>query len=262
ILGGAGGIGLETSVHLAQHAQANMVLVGRSALTLEITTRLERIRAAGGDYLYCQADGTDLSQMQEVVRQAHARFGPLNGVIHSAIVLKDAAINLMDEATFQAALAPKIRASAVLYQSVKQEPLDFMLFYSSVQSFWGNAGQSNYSAGSTFKDAFALALSQQAPFPVKIINWGYWGYVGVVASEAYRERLARQGIHPITTAEGMAALDRILSGPLAQVATLKMSPEVLAQANITRRRIEALPAAPVPTLNPMLDQMKAANLLL
>jgi NAD(P)-dependent dehydrogenase (short-subunit alcohol dehydrogenase family) len=257
ILGGAGGIGLETAVSLARQTQARVVLVGRSALTPEKETHLNRIREAGGDYLYCQADGADLEAMQAVVHKAKATFGPLNGVIHSALVLKDATLSSMAEATFRAALEPKIKASVVLYQVVKDEPLDFMLFFSSVLSFWGNAGQSNYSAGCTFKDAFALSLTQTCPFPVKIINWGYWGYVGAVASESYRRRLSRQGIHSIAVEEGMAALSRILAGPVEQVAMLKVEPQALKELGIEfERRVEVLASRSRPMLNGLLERMK------
>ncbi|MCB0208983.1 MAG: SDR family NAD(P)-dependent oxidoreductase, partial [Anaerolineae bacterium] len=159
ILGGAGGIGLETAVHLAEQVQAKVVLVGRSALTSEKQAQLERIRDAGGDYLYCRADGADLSQMQAVVREANETFGPINGVIHSALVLRDGSLRTTTEADFHAALTPKVTGSVVLAEVVKDEPLDFMLFFSSVQSMWGNAGQGNYAAGSTFADAYALYLN-------------------------------------------------------------------------------------------------------
>ncbi|MCB0196766.1 MAG: SDR family NAD(P)-dependent oxidoreductase, partial [Anaerolineae bacterium] len=227
LLGGAGGIGLETAAHLAEQVQAKLVLIGRSNLTPEKEARLHRIRMAGGDYLYCQADGTDLAQMQAVVRQAKDTFGAINGVIHSALVLKDGAISMMDEATFRTVLAPKVTASVVLAEVVKDEPLDFMLFFSSSQSFLGNAGQSNYAAGCMFADALALYLNTVKPYPVKIINWGYWGSVGVVATEAYRQQLAKQGIRSIEVEDGLAAIDQVVAGAPAQVVAIKADRPVL-----------------------------------
>ena len=41
-----------------------------------------------------------------------------------------------------------------------QEALDFVVFFSSLQSFSKAAGQSNYAAGCTFKDAFASRLAK------------------------------------------------------------------------------------------------------
>ena len=37
-------------------------------------------------------------------------------------------------------------------------------------------------------------LPSKSSFPVQTINWGYWGSVGIVATEAYNKRLAAQGI--------------------------------------------------------------------
>lgn len=243
ILGGAGGIGLETAVHLAEQARAKVVLVGRRALTDTSAAELNRIRMAGGDYLYCQADGTDLMQMDAVVQQTKAKFGAINGVIHSALILDDRSISAMDEATLQAVLAPKVTGSLVLAEVVKEEPLDFMLFFSSTQSFWGNAGQSNYAAACTFADAYASYLGQTRPYPVKTIHWGYWGDVGVVATETYRLRLAEQGIHSISIAEGMAALDQMMASPLTHVAAVKADRATLATMGVNfSRRSEIMPS--------------------
>ncbi|MBV2240648.1 hypothetical protein KQR57_05175 [Bacillus inaquosorum] len=33
--------------------------------------------------------------------------------------------------------------------------------------------------------------------PVKIMNWGYWGSVGVVAEEIYQQKMAQAGIGSI-----------------------------------------------------------------
>ncbi|MCB0193852.1 MAG: SDR family NAD(P)-dependent oxidoreductase, partial [Anaerolineae bacterium] len=258
ILGGAGGIGLETAVHLAEQVQAKVVLVGRTVLTMEKESQLKLIKAAGGDYLYCQADGTDLVQMQEVVRQTKDRFGAINGVIHSALVLRDGTIARLDEASFRAALAPKVTGSLVLAEVVKEEALDFMLFFSSSQSFWGNAGQGNYAAGSTFVDAYALYLNQVRPYPVKVINWGYWGSVGVVATAAYRQRLAEQGIRSIEVDAGLATIDRIMAGPIDQVAALKADQAVLKELGVMfEHRIEVVQAKHASIMKGAMEQLTA-----
>ncbi|MCB0195541.1 MAG: SDR family NAD(P)-dependent oxidoreductase, partial [Anaerolineae bacterium] len=260
ILGGAGGIGLETAIYLAERVQAKVVLVGRSALTGEKQAQLERIRDAGGDYLYCRADGANLSQMQAVVREANETFGPINGVIHSALVLRDGSLRTTTEVDFRAVLAPKVTGSVVLAEVVKDEPLDFMLFFSSVQSMWGNAGQGNYAAGSTFADAYALYLNQVRPYPVKVINWGYWGSVGVVATDAYRQRLAEQGIQSIEVEEGMAALDQILVEPLPQVVAMKVEPSLLEQrGGKSERRVAVVPAEYASVFEGTVEQLTEQN---
>ncbi|MED1668625.1 beta-ketoacyl reductase, partial [Brevibacillus laterosporus] len=102
------------------------------------------------------------------------------------------------------------------------EPLDFVLFFSSMNSFFKSSGQSNYVAGCTFKDAFAHQLAREWPCQVKVMNWGYWGSVGIVASDTYKKRMAQAGIGSIEPAEAMEALEALLAGSLNQVALLKV----------------------------------------
>ncbi|MEW6381554.1 MAG: SDR family NAD(P)-dependent oxidoreductase, partial [bacterium] len=227
ILGGAGGIGLEFSRYLAEAVQARLVLLGRRELNETQKEKIAHIESKGGQILYIQADATDLESMRAAIERAKSRFGHINGVIHSALVLKDQKLKTMDEETLRAALEPKVKGSVILHTVTQEEPLDFMLFFSSVQSFIGNAGQSNYAAACAFKDAFALRLRQIKPYPVKIINWGYWGSVGVVSGEGYNQRLKTLGIQSIEPEEGMEAIQRVLGHRLDQIIAVKAEDHIL-----------------------------------
>ncbi|HEX2925509.1 MAG TPA: SDR family NAD(P)-dependent oxidoreductase, partial [Ruminiclostridium sp.] len=227
ILGGAGGIGLELAAYLAETVKAKLALIGRSALKPAQEEKINHIMSLGGDVLYLQADGTDYDSMVGVVAKVKERFGQINGAFHSAIVLKDKTLANMDEDTFRSALSPKTEASMVLYKVLRDEPIDFLVYFSSIQSFTGNAGQGNYAAGCTFKDSYAHALSKIAPFKVRIINWGYWGTVGVVSSEQYYRRFTSQGALSIEPNEGFDAVSRIVSAPLCQVMAFKAKKDIL-----------------------------------
>ncbi|MBF0395140.1 MAG: SDR family NAD(P)-dependent oxidoreductase [Desulfobacterales bacterium] len=222
IIGGSGGIGLEFSKYLSKTVKAKLVLVGRKDLNEKQTEHIKKIEEYGGKVLYLKGDITDSARIKEIVETTKSYFGNINGVIHSAIVLRDKAIYNMDEESFMAVLSPKVKGSIVLYNAVKNEPLDFMLFFSSIQSFTGNPGQSNYAAASTFEDAFALYLNEVAPYPVKIINWSYWGSVGIVATEEHKRRHKAYGVIPIEPCEGMEAIKKIVSNPLPQIIVFKV----------------------------------------
>lgn len=125
--------------------------------------------------IYIQADATYLKSLQkayEEIKQTHAE---IHGVIHSAIVLLDKSLANMDEESFRAGFSAKMDVSVHLAQVFQHEALDFVLFFSSMQSFIKAPGQSNYAAGCTFKDAFARQLAQEWACAVKVMNWGYWG---------------------------------------------------------------------------------------
>jgi len=113
-----------------------------------------------------------------------------------------------------------------LAQVFERESLDFLLFLSSFNSFARPAGQSNYAAGCTFEDAFAAQLGRVWDCRVKVINWGYWGSVGVVASQEYRERMARIGMEAIEPAEAMESLEHLLADPVDQMVFLKTTGSV------------------------------------
>ncbi|MGD6960812.1 SDR family NAD(P)-dependent oxidoreductase [Fictibacillus phosphorivorans] len=227
IVGGAGGIGLEIARFLADKVKAHLVLAGRSELSESQKEKLAEIEAIGGKALYIKADITNLYSLREALSKAKNRFGKINGVIHSAIVLKDKTIEFMDEGTMRSVLNPKVRGSAVLYEVFKDENLDFMAFFSSAQSFSGNAGQSNYAASCTFKDSMASYINQQSPYPISILNWGYWGSVGVVSNKEYNKRLAGQGLYSIEPHEGFKILCNTLSSLSKQVMPIKAEKSLL-----------------------------------
>ena len=239
IIGGTSGIGLTLAHHLSRKVGARLMLVGRRAETPQIVRELEALRSEGGEALYRSADVTDPAAMQRLVEETKTRFGALHGVIHGAMVLHDSIIERMHEDAFRSVLAPKVTGSQVLGRVLGHEPLDFLLLLSSVQSFTGSAGQSNYAVASTFQDAFAAVLASSVSYPVKVINWGFWGTVGSVATEEYRRRLAARGFHSISTQEGMEAIERVLAGDARQVVAIRAEPQVLASIGV-----RAAPAPP------------------
>src|SRR5262249_1601772 len=82
--------------------------------------------------------------------------------------------------------------------------------------------QSNYAAGCTFKDSFAQGLQQHRSYPVKVMNWGYWGSVGGAADEYHNQTMERMGIGSIEPDEGMACLQALFNSELNQMSVIKM----------------------------------------
>ncbi|MCP4400780.1 MAG: SDR family NAD(P)-dependent oxidoreductase, partial [bacterium] len=221
IIGGAGGIGEAWSEYMMRTYQAQIVWIGRRDNDAVIQSKLDRLSAIGAAPCYIKADARDYYALRQAYEQIKQRYGKINGVIHSALVLSDQSLTKMDATHFQAALSAKVDVSVRLAQVFHQETLDFVLFFSSFNSFTKAAGQSNYAAGCTFEDAFAHQLSLEWECAVKVINWGYWGNTGVVASQEYRERMACAGIGSIESPEAMQVLEILLGGPMNQLAFIK-----------------------------------------
>lgn len=229
VLGGAGGVGEVFTEYLIRQYDAQVVWIGRRALDDTIGSQCARLGALGKAPRYLSADATDAQALLQARAQIQNELGPVHGVVHATIVLKDQALLKMEEATFHGALKAKVDVSVNLARVFGQDPLDFILFFSSMQTLAKLPGQSNYAAGCTFADSYAKALDQVLDVPVKVVNWGYWGSVGIVASQAYRERMARAGQGSIEPAEAMALLERLLAAPVDQVGFLKTTDERVAR---------------------------------
>jgi acyl transferase domain-containing protein/acyl carrier protein len=241
ILGGTGRIGAEFADYLARTVNARLVLVGSSPLNEDIQKQLSGIEHHGGQGIYCQANGANLEEMKAVVKQAKAKFGTVNGAVHSAISFKIEPLVNLDEPTFRAVLDPKIKASIILERVLENEPLDFILFFSSGDSITAQLGHSAYVAGCYFADTFALHLSQRKDYPVRIINWGYWETNQLQLKKLNKKGLQSQlvqdvfesrGIKPIFPEAGMEAIQRILEGPEPQVLAMKVQDSFWERLNI------------------------------
>jgi acyl transferase domain-containing protein len=224
VIGGAGGIGEAWTEYMIRTYRAQVVWIGRRDSDPVIERKIDRLASFGPAPLYLRADGTDEAELRRACETVRWRFGTIHGVVHSALSLRDQSLAQMTEERFRAGYAGKLDVSVRMAQVFADAELDFVLFFSSVISFTKAAGQANYAAGCMFKDAFADRLAREWACPVKVMNWGYWGSVGAVASTAYRERMEREGIGSIEPDEAMRALELLLSSPFDQLALLKAAP--------------------------------------
>ncbi|MCQ4167612.1 SDR family NAD(P)-dependent oxidoreductase [Tahibacter harae] len=258
IVGGAGGIGEVYTEYLIRHYQAHVYWIGRREADAALDARRRRLAALGPEPVYLRADATDRGALERCLDHIHERHAGVHGLIHSAIVLLDKSLANMDEERFRAALAAKVDVGVRLAQVFGREELDFALFFSSLQSYTKAAGQSNYAAGCTFGDAYAQALAQRWSCPVKVINWGYWGGVGIVATAAYQQRMADSGIGSIEPAEAMDALEKLLAAPLDQAALIHTTDPAVLTHWCAPARYRAVAGAPA-SLTPLRLQAGAGS---
>ena len=221
VIGGAGGIGTAWSRSVIERYDARIVWIGRRERDAGIDEKIRMLGEIGRAPMYVRADATQRDSLQRAFEQIRAVHPRIHGVIHSAIVLKDQSVALLDEATFRAGLSAKVDTSVHMDAVFGGEDLDFVLFFSSLISFTRAAGQSNYSAGCTFADSFARSLTQQRRYPVKIMNWGYWGNVGIVRGDFYNQRMQQMGIGSIEADEAMDRLQTLVGSDFPQLALLK-----------------------------------------
>lgn len=221
IAGGKGGIGRTIGHWLAEQCQSRLVLLGRRAPDEAIQQQLTQIQQAGGEAIYLQADMTDPQQLHQAFQTAFDRFGQIDAVIHSALILEDSALHRLTEAAMAHVLAPKVAGSLYLSQAAIAFGAKLLVFFSSANVFYGTPGQANYVAGGTFKDAWAGQLAGSGLIQVQCLNWGFWEEVGIVASPDYRARMAQLEVAGIDCALGLAGFAWMLGSGLRQALVLR-----------------------------------------
>ena len=264
ITGGAQGIGAALAAKLASEWAAKLILLGRSPRGARHLALEQQLASLGGEAIYLAVDVADYTALRAAILQASQQFGPINGLIHSAGVIQDGLVQQMSPQALQQVCAPKIQGTLNLYRAVNDQPLDFMLLFSSVMSWLAYPGQANYVAANAFVDGIAPRLASQGRFPVKVINWGHWGETGMASSAFYRERIARLGIHEIATAEGLAAIDLALAQDAAQWVVMKAEERVLAEMGVLAAAGHGSAQAPaadfaLPSLAQLQDLQSAAT---
>jgi polyketide synthase 2/polyketide synthase 5 len=204
ITGGLTGVGLATARWLAVGGAGQVILNGRSGPSESAEPILAEMRAAG-----CQVTVVtgDIAAPGTAERLAEAVIGDgmrLRGVVHSAMVLDDAAITNITEPQLQRVWPPKVTGAWRLHQATAGHELDWFVLYSSMASLLGNPGQGAYAAANSWLDTFAAWRAGRG-LPALAVNWGPWGQTGVATDFAAR------GYQTIPTADGLRALGILLA---------------------------------------------------
>jgi acyl transferase domain-containing protein/acyl carrier protein/NAD(P)-dependent dehydrogenase (short-subunit alcohol dehydrogenase family) len=223
LTGGLGGLGRIFAEHLASICGAKIILSGRSEWTPERGAWADALRARGVAIEYLPVDIGDRGSVETAFRQIKSRYGQVTGMIHSAGVIQDAYLLKKTQEQAEAVLRPKVRGAVNLDEVTRDEPLDFVAFFSSGSGVFGNPGQADYAAANAFLDEFAvrrnaLVESGGRSGITVSIGWPLWagGGMGVDrATEAVMRQ--RSGAVPLPTAAGVRVFEQALQSPFAYV---------------------------------------------
>ncbi|GAX59134.1 polyketide synthase of type I [Candidatus Scalindua japonica] len=216
ITGGTGGLGLIFARYLSSRYNARLVLTGRRELSERQCKRIREVEESGGEVLYIQADVCKLSDMERVVTRTKDRFQRIDGVIHSAGVIKDSFILKKDSLSFEEVLSPKVYGLINLDWVTRNENLTFFVMFSSIVSVIGNIGQSDYASGNRFMDSYAglrevLREAGKRNGISVSINWPLWKEGGMTLNEeTERSLLNKSGMRALNTEEGIKAFEMAL----------------------------------------------------
>lgn len=160
----------------------------------EIEETLQAIREAGNEAIYLSVDITRLEDVSDRLLAIVSKWGAVAGLIHGAGALADKPIANKTEADFARVYDTKVTGLQNLLQCLPAKELKYLVLFSSVAGFYGNAGQADYAIANEILNKTALKLKQQYPSCHTVaINWGPWemGMVTPALKEAFESRGVR-----------------------------------------------------------------------
>ncbi|WP_079151639.1 type I polyketide synthase, partial [Streptomyces sp. RTd22] len=250
---------------VSEHGVRNVLLIGRSGgeAPEDLVERGVRVQSVA-------CDAADREQLARALARIPAEH-PLTAVVHTAGVLDDGVLEALTPERLATVLRPKADAVGALHELTADADLAAFVVFSSVAGVLGSPGQANYAAANAFLDAFA-ARRHAAGRPVVSLAWGMWTRTSTMTAglgTADLGRIARTGLLPTSTEEGLAAFDRALVGALPTVVPVRVDTAALRAADTVppllrelapapnRRAAASAPAAPAESLESRLRGLPA-----
>ncbi len=227
ITGGMGGLGLLFAREIASKAnEVILILTGRSPLSQIKKDKLKELESLGAIVEYRKTDVAQKKEVDGLIQGIKEKYGSINGIIHSAGMIKDNFILKKTEEEIQEVLAPKVSGVVNLDYASKDLNLDFFIFFSSVAGSMGNSGQADYSMANAFMDSYAryrteLVLSKKRHGKTLAINWPLWKEGGMNVDEETKKMMNGIGIKSLETSAGIKLLYKALLSNRYQVMAMQ-----------------------------------------
>jgi acyl transferase domain-containing protein/NADPH:quinone reductase-like Zn-dependent oxidoreductase/short-subunit dehydrogenase len=219
ITGGMGALGLWVAEWLIDQGARHLILIGRQGAGPAVAERIASLRSRGAVVYVLAVDLADEAALRAALADVRGTAPSIRGVVHAAGIVEDALVVRQDGARFGRVMRGKAVGGWNLMRCLSGAPLDFCVFFSSIASLLGGAGQSNYAAANAFIDALAQDLGATGT-PVVSINWGPWANAGMAARAGAhaQARWDEEGLGPIEAHQAMDGIRWALAGRYRQVA--------------------------------------------
>jgi acyl transferase domain-containing protein/acyl carrier protein len=239
ISGGTGRLGLKAAKYLASKGKINIALVNRSVfpnksrwadilgksddLYYSKVKAMRDIEESGSKVTCYSVDITNEKDLDIFLTEMRKQYGRINGIIHCAGVgvgSKGKLLSKESKETFKAVLLPKVEGTWLLDKLTSNDPMDFLILYSSLITLSGGRGAGSYVAANSYLDSYA-ALRNKRQRKTLVINWPVWEEdEGENENENENEKENEKEkliFNEITTEKAISALDDVLNRNISRI---------------------------------------------
>ena len=218
----------------------------------EIVDSLEKIKASGASGVYYHSlDVRHAAAVKALLADIRTELGPISAVIHAAGVLEDRLIIEKTVEQFESVFDTKVTGFLNLLQACEEDPLKYIVAFSSVAARLGNRGQADYAMANEALNKITRAQFARRPDCRAIsINWGPWD--GGMVTNTLKREFGRRNIELIPIDAGAACMLHEMAGDSIHPVEVVIGAEITADSEASKnplapetgKRLSSLPAEP------------------
>jgi NAD(P)-dependent dehydrogenase (short-subunit alcohol dehydrogenase family) len=179
----------------------------------EVRKTLRQLEALGSPVRYQSVDMLDAEAVHRAVKEIHAEYGRLDGIVYAAGVIEDKLVADKTPESFARVYGTKVDGARTLLEATADLPDEpkFVVLFGSIAAALGNRGQSDYAAAN---DALETLGRRWPAGRAVTVHWGPWAPTGDhdgMVTPALMRDYARRGIELIDPEEGTLGLLRELA---------------------------------------------------
>ncbi|MGW4941978.1 SDR family NAD(P)-dependent oxidoreductase [Actinoplanes sp. NPDC004185] len=214
VTGGGKGITAECALAVAVDTGAKIAVLGRSdpEHDAELAANLERMARHGATVRYARADVTDRARLAGAVAELSAQLGPITAVLHGAGRNEPAGLPSLRTDELRRTFAPKVDGLRNVLDVLDPEQLRLLVSLGSIIGRSGLRGEAHYAVANDWMARLTREFGERHPRCRSLcLEWSVWSGVGMGERLSVIENLTREGITPITPAQGVDVLRRLLA---------------------------------------------------
>jgi 3-oxoacyl-[acyl-carrier protein] reductase len=179
VTGGSRGIGRAIAIELARRGASVMINYNQSADAAASVK--QEIEGFAGKADIFQADVSDFSQADALVKATIEGFGDLQILVNNAGITRDGLIMMMSENDWDSVIETNLKStfncSKPAVRHMMRKRFGRIINISSISGDMGNAGQTNYSASKAGQIGFTKALAREVASRKVTVNTVAPGFI-------------------------------------------------------------------------------------
>lgn len=190
----------------------------------ELWSTKESVEQRGGKFIYLSADLSNIEDCQRILEHIEKVSGGIQGVIHAPGLILDNLLSRKKYQDFNLVVRTKADSAYVLYQFYKNKKLYFAKLLSSLSSWSGAPGQTDYALANEVINRLAQDWNQESDYPVSSLLWSVWSETGL-ASNSLIQQMKKLNLGLITNLAGVRLFQDDLLYSTGQFDKVMFSPK-------------------------------------